>query len=226
MALVIGIPLAILLLVGVTVAIFGARQRSVSTGIPPSRRPGPTDQALEGRTLERYQFWGALLTVFLAVLFPVLYLREPTKQANAAESMLAESRHRGQETFGQFCARCHGANATGGVVKRFKPPGQPDAKPADFPAPDLTKIHERHPGERVADVAWDTIHQGRPGTPMPAWGVRYNGPMNEQQITDLTNWLVSIQGDGKPRDQIPFEQGPNATTPGKQQQGQQGQGDQ
>ena len=116
MGVVIGIPLAIGLLVLLTIAIYGARQRSVSTGIPPSRRPGPTDEALEGRTLERYQFWGALLTVFLAVLFPVLYLREPTKQANAAESMLAESRSRGHATFGQFCARCHGVNATGGTV--------------------------------------------------------------------------------------------------------------
>ena len=52
---------------------------------------------------------------------------------------------------------------------------------------------------------------------MPAWGVRYGGPMNDQQITNLVNWLTSIQGDGKPRDQIPFEQGPGATTPGQQQ---------
>jgi mono/diheme cytochrome c family protein len=217
MGVVIGIPLAIGLLVLLTIAVYGARQRSVSTGIPPSRRAGPTDEALEGRTLERYQFWGALLTVFLAVLFPLLYLREPTKQASAAESMLAESRSRGHATFEQFCARCPGVNATGGTVKRFKPPGQPDAKPVDFPAPDLTKIYERHPGERVADVAYTTIQHGRPGTPMPAWGVRYNGPMNDQQITNLVNWLTSIQADGKPRDQIPFEQGPGATTPGQQQ---------
>src|SRR5262245_17272740 len=132
MALVIGIPLAILLLIALTVAIYGARQRSVSTGIPPSRRPGPTDEALEGRVLERYQFWGVILTVFLAILLPVLYLWEPSRQAGAAESMLAESREHGQATFGNFCARCHGVNAEGGVVKRFKSPTNPDAPPADF----------------------------------------------------------------------------------------------
>jgi mono/diheme cytochrome c family protein len=220
MTVVILIPVAMALLVLLTIAVYGARQRSVSTGIPPTRRAGPTDDALEGRTLERYQFWGALLTVFLAVLFPILYLREPTRQANAAETMLAESRQRGHDTFGQFCARCHGVNATGGVVKRFKPPGQPNAAPADFPAPNLTQIYQRHPGERVADVAYTTIQHGRQGTPMPAWGVRYGGPMNDQQITDLVNWLTSIQGDKRPRDQIPFEQGPGATTPGQQQGGQ------
>jgi mono/diheme cytochrome c family protein len=219
MALVIGIPVAALCLLLLIILIYGARQRSVATGIPASRRPGPTDEALEGRVLERYQFWGIILTVFLAILLPVLYLREPTRQAGAAEAMLEESRTHGQETFGQFCARCHGANATGGVVKRFKPPNNPDAPPADFPAPDLTKIYERHPGERVADVAWTTIQEGRPGTPMPAWGIRHNGPMNDQQITGLVNYLVSIQGDNRPRDRIPFEQGPGATTPGQQEQG-------
>jgi mono/diheme cytochrome c family protein len=219
MVLLIVIPLAALLLFLLILAIYGARQRSVATGIPPSRRPGPTDEALEGRVLERYQFWGVILTVFLAVLLPVLYLKEPDRQANAAEAMLEESREHGRETFGQFCARCHGVNAEGGVVKRFKSPNNPDAPPADFPAPNLHEIAQRHPGERVADVAWNTIQEGRPGTPMPAWGIRYNGPMNDQQITDLVNYLISIQNDNKPRDRIPFEQGPGATVPGQQQQG-------
>jgi mono/diheme cytochrome c family protein len=92
------------------------------------------------------------------------------------------------------------------VVKRFKQPGNPDAEPADFPAPDLTKIYERHPGQRVADVANSTIRNGREGTPMPAWDVRNNGPMNDQQITDLVNWLLTIQADKKPRDPLEFKE--------------------
>jgi mono/diheme cytochrome c family protein len=206
LVLVLLIPTGIILLSLLVVAIFNARQRAAATGIPPSRRPGPTDEALEGPILERFQAWGLIFTAFLAIFLPVLYLREPTRQAGAAEAFLDISRERGHTTFEQFCARCHGDTAQGGTVKRFKPPGNPDAEPADYPAPDLTKIYEHHPGERVADVASKTINAGRPGTPMPAWGVRNNGPMNDQQITDLVNWLLSIQADKKPRDPIKFKE--------------------
>jgi mono/diheme cytochrome c family protein len=200
------IPTGIILLSLLVVAIYTARQRAAATGIPPSRRPGPTDEALEGPILERYQAWGLIFTAFLAIFLPVLYLREPARQAGATEAFLDLSRERGHATFEQFCARCHGADAHGGTVPRFKPPDNPNAEPADYPAPDLTKIYERHPGQRVADVASKTINAGRPGTPMPAWGVRNNGPMNDQQIIDLVNWLLSIQADKKPRDPVEFKQ--------------------
>src|SRR5919202_1828861 len=108
LVLVILIPTAVLILTGLIVGIACARQRAASTGIPPSRRPGPTDEALEGPVLERYQAWGLVLTAFLAVFLPVLYLREPARQASAAEAQLAKSRADGQATFEQFCARCHG----------------------------------------------------------------------------------------------------------------------
>jgi mono/diheme cytochrome c family protein len=200
------IPTGIILLSLLVVAIFNARQRAAATGIPPSRRPGPTDEALEGPVLERYQAWGLVFTAFLAIFLPALYLYEPTRQAEAKDYFLAQSRDRGHATFEQFCARCHGTNAQGGEVKRFKRPDDPDAEPADYPVPDLTRIYERHPNERVADVATTTINQGREGTPMPAWGVRYNGAMNDQQIADIVNWLLTIQADKKPREPVQFKQ--------------------
>ena len=205
LVLVILIPTAIVLLTALVIAVYHARQRAAATGIPPSRRPGPTDEALEGPVLERYQAWGLVLTAFLALLLPALYLREPSRQAAAAEQQLETSREQGRHTYQEFCARCHGKDAKGGVVKRFKPPGDPKAEPTDYPAPALTEIYPRHPGQRVAQVAWDTIQKGRPVTPMPAWGVRSNGPMNDQQITDLVNWLISIQADQKPREPLEFE---------------------
>lgn len=208
LVLVILIPTAALLLVGLIIAVYAARGRAASTGIPPSRRPGPTDEALEGKVLERYQAWGLVLTAFLALFLPFLYVREPARQAAAAEQQLEISRERGEATFQEFCATCHGADATGGVVKRWRNPDDPEAEPVDFPAPDLTTIHERHAGERVADVAWETIQQGREGTPMPAWGVRYNGAMNDEQVIDLINWMLTIQSDDQPREPVEFEQGP------------------
>jgi mono/diheme cytochrome c family protein len=197
----------ILLLTALIVAITAARQKAAEAGpgAPPSRRPGPTDEALEGRLLENYQIAGVALTVFLAVLLPFLYLREPARMKAAAAKEQSESVRLGKATFEEFCARCHGKEAEGGVVKRYVQPGVKNAKPRDWPAPNLHEIATRHPNEDVATVAWTTIQKGRPPTPMPTWGVRYGGPMNDQQITDLVNYLLSIQSDGKQRPQLEFK---------------------
>jgi hypothetical protein len=54
-------------------------------------------------------------------------------------------------------------------------------------------------------VAWEAIQKGRPPSPMPTWGVRYGGPMNDQQITDIVNYLLSIQSDDKERPLLEFQ---------------------
>jgi len=139
------------------------------------------------------------------VLLPFLYLREPARQEAAAAKEQTESVRLGKATFEEFCARCHGDQAQGGVVKRYVAPGVKGAKPTDVQAPNLHEIYQRHPDEDVATVAWTTIQKGRPPTPMPTWGVRYGGPMNDQQITDLVNYILSIQGDNKKRPLLEFE---------------------
>jgi mono/diheme cytochrome c family protein len=199
--LILAVVSAIFLFFALIIVVSSAREKARAAGpsAPPSRRPGPTDEALEGRLRETYQLAGVALTVFLAVLLPFLYLREPARQKAADAKEQTESVRLGEATFEEFCQRCHGVNATGGKVKRYVTPGVKGAKPADVQAPNLHEIYQRHPDEDVATVAWDTIQKGRPPTPMPTWGVRYGGPMNDQQITDLVNYILSIQGDNKPR---------------------------
>jgi mono/diheme cytochrome c family protein len=205
--LILAVVSAIFLFFALIIVISSAREKAREAGpsAPPSRRPGPTDEALEGRLLENYQIAGVALTVFLAVLLPFLYLREPVRQKAAASKELTESVRLGKATFEEFCQRCHGPEAEGGTVKRYVTPGVKNAKPADVPAPNQHEIYSRHPDEDVATVAWTAIQKGRPPTPMPTWGVRYGGPMNDQQITDLVNYLLSIQGDDKKRPQLEFE---------------------
>jgi mono/diheme cytochrome c family protein len=205
--LILAVVSAIFLFVALILVVSSAREKARRAGpsAPPSRRPGPTDEALEGRLLENYQVAGVALTVFLAVLLPFLYLREPTRQEAAAAKELQESVRLGRATFEEFCAQCHGPEAEGGVVERYVAPGVKNAKPTDVQAPNLREIHSRYPDQDVATVAWTAIQKGRPPTPMPTWGVRYGGPMNDQQITDLVNYLLSIQSDDKQRPQLEFE---------------------
>jgi mono/diheme cytochrome c family protein len=205
--LILAVISAILLFFALIVAISSAREKARQAGssAPPSRRPGPTDEALEGPLLERFQIAGVALTVFLAVLLPFLYLREPVRQKAAASKEMSESVRLGQATFEEFCQRCHGPNAQGGTVKRYVTPGVKGDKPHDVQAPNLHEIYSRHPGEDVATVAWTAIQKGRPPSPMPTWGVRYGGPMNDQQITDLVNHLLTIQSDDKDRPLLEFK---------------------
>ena len=205
--LILAVVSAILLFFALIVVISSAREKARAAGpsAPPSRRPGPTDEALEGPLLERYQLAGVALTVFLAVLLPFLYLREPVRQKAAASKEMSESVRLGQATFEEFCQRCHGPNAQGGTVKRYVTPGVKGDKPHDVQAPNLHEIYSRHPGEDVATVAWTAIQKGRPPSPMPTWGVRYGGPMNDQQITDLVNYLLTIQSDDKDRPLLEFK---------------------
>src|SRR5919107_1705417 len=197
--LILAVISAILLFFALIVAISSAREKARQAGpsAPPSRRPGPTDEALEGPLLERYQLAGVALTVFLAVLLPFLYLREPVRQKTAASKEMSESVRLGHATFEEFCARCHGPDAQGGVVKRYVTPGVKGAKPADVQAPNLHEIYSRHDDEDVATVAWTTIQKGRPPTPMPTWGVRYGGPLNDHQSTPPGNHPLSIHSDDK-----------------------------
>ncbi len=205
--LILAVVSAIFLFVALILVVSSAREKARRAGpsAPPSRRPGPTDEALEGPLLEKYQVAGVALTVFLAVLLPFLYLREPVRQKAAAEKELTESVRLGAATYHEFCARCHGPEAQGGTVKRYVTPGVKGAKPTDVAAPDLREIHSRHPDDDAGAVAWTAIQKGRPPTPMPTWGVRYGGPMNDQQITDLVNYLLSIQSDDKERPMLEFE---------------------
>jgi mono/diheme cytochrome c family protein len=47
--------------------------------------------------------------------------------------------------------------------------------------------------EEVKQLIRDAIERGRPGTPMPTWGLSFGGPLNSQAIDDIINYILSIQ---------------------------------
>ncbi|HVE98448.1 MAG TPA: cytochrome c [Mycobacteriales bacterium] len=182
------------------------RRRGGTPSIPIGYRPAPSDDELETNVLERWMGWMFILTLFLGVFLPVyvLFFEKP-RMKDAALEQRAESIERGaahfalsteENTSGYGCAQCHGANAQGGVVPNFK--SAPTSKPVDYPAPNLREVFQRQldakktPTEAYRFV-YETIAEGRPGTPMATWGLGYGGPLNDQQIEDIINYLISIQ---------------------------------
>jgi mono/diheme cytochrome c family protein len=41
------------------------------------------------------------------------------------------------------------------------------------------------------------IKMGRPGTPMPTWGLDFGGPLNDQKIEDILNFIETLQKKNK-----------------------------
>ena len=170
--------------------------------IPPGMAPGPSDEVLERRQLERVMGWGVLFVLFFATWIPVYWLNEPGTNVDDEIHLADNAVERGRLWFevtseenptGFGCARCHGPEAEGGQV----PFTTEDGNQVLYPVPALVDVCGRLDLEQIRE----TIEQGRPGTPMPSWSVRFQGPMNDQQITDLILYLVSIQ-DVPPEDNL------------------------
>ncbi|HEU5300776.1 MAG TPA: c-type cytochrome [Acidimicrobiia bacterium] len=185
---------------------------------PANQTPFLDDEGLEGRRLERALGWSLVFVLIIAVALPVYFLLEPTRQVQMEEGFVERSVEQGAVLYaGQaspeynaevslLCANCHGVEGEGGAAPFVLQPesdkcveeenqGNEDVpeclpKQVSWEAPPLNTALLRFDREQVTEI----LNYGRPGTPMPAWGViSGQGILNEQSIDDLVNYLESIQ---------------------------------
>lgn len=180
----------------------------------PNRKRYYDDDALEGPRLTRFLWWAFALLGILAVGLPLYWLREPFRQEGpgfdrGTAYFEAKAVQRGEELFQAFpgnpprprephfgCETCHGVEGVGGVVTyNLSDPTDPDAPPrqVQWVAPALDTVMLRFRPEEVKTI----IVYGRPGTPMPPWGLEGGGPMNDQQVDDLVAYLTHIARDAE-----------------------------
>jgi mono/diheme cytochrome c family protein len=191
------IAVGILAVVGLAIIAFlivsANRRRARLEDIPPGLRPAYSDEELERNVLENYMLWGVVMVLILAVFFPLYMLREDARIRSWQERFFVESVVHGEQEYGLLCAECHGPAGEGGVAPV---PGQPGET---WPAPNLRNIVVRYEDNpNVTDMRrflHATIEQGRPGTPMPAWGSAFNGPLTDQQIEWVVDWILANQED-------------------------------
>ena len=191
----------IALIVFVVVAILGSRRRKPAS--PPNLTPYYDDETMEGPKLERFLGAAVIFSAILAAALPAYWLLEPGRQKKMDKDFLADSVERGMFRFAKAgtvppsevlnleCARCHGAKAEGGAATFLLQPSQPGelAKTVSWTAPSLNDVLLRFSQDEVTQI----ITYGRPGTPMPAWGLAGGGPLPDQPIEDLVNYLQSLQ---------------------------------
>ena len=165
-------------------------RRRALQDVPPSMRPAYSDEELEQTVAYRYRAWGLVLFVFFALFLPMYWFFEAGRLNEATEGFFVQSVVRGEALYVENCSECHGPEGGGGAA--LSPYGQDS-----WPAPDLTNIAARYEENNnitdIRDFIVTTIERGRPGTPMPTWGAAFGGPLTDQQISEITDWILSQQ---------------------------------
>jgi mono/diheme cytochrome c family protein len=185
--------LVLLVVVGGVLAL-RARGGEPGPDIPRAMRPGPADAALETPLLQKLQGWAVILVAFMAIWVPLNWLREPSTNLAQDKEREALKIERGHETtlyyseenqLGFGCIRCHGPELHGGVVQAGT---NEDGTPKYIYPKDLTVACDH----LTVDEIRTTIEEGRIDAGMPSWSIKFVGPMDDQQIDDLVQYIVSI----------------------------------
>ena len=217
-----GLILLTLVVIGLMVVYLAWRvlsvRRNPTTKDPENLTPYLDDEGLEGPRLERALGWSLIFVMIVALALPVYFLFEPTRQESHTTFFDEQAAERGAVLFSNsqmktydptkslLCANCHGVDAAGGQapfvlqpqldicdkVENQGNPAVPECLPVQvaWTAPPLDTVLLRFPEDQVFNI----LTWGRPGTPMPAWGVASGkGVLNTQSINDLISYLKSIQ---------------------------------
>lgn len=194
------ILLGIALVIGITYAWVNIRQAKPEVGseieLAANRKTYLPDEELEGRKLDRTLSLGLLGLFVVGIGLPLYWLQEPSRQENERGNIARKFVDRGEEAFaptaegGFNCAFCHGSEGVGGVA----PYTVTDAegrfvKQVDWQGPALNTVLLRYTRDEVRFI----LEYGRPFSPMPAWGAKGGGPLTEQALQNLIDYMDSFQ---------------------------------
>jgi mono/diheme cytochrome c family protein len=163
--------------------------------LPANIKPYLTDEELEERKVVRTGVLGLFTAVALAVIMALYWIFIPRIEASFSDKYRNESVARGKVYFattaegGFNCAGCHGAGFGGKLENFVLPSGPNKGQKVTWECPALNDVYYRFTREEVKQI----LIFGRPGTPMPAWGLAGGGPLTDQQLEDLLNYIKSIE---------------------------------
>ena len=141
---------------------------------------------------------GCSASFVVAVGLPLYWLAEPGRQAGARRGLQAQVRRAGARRCSppprRAASTAPSATAAGGRGRRGRLHAHrrrtaSSSKQVKWKAPALNTVLLRYSREEVRYI----LTYGRPFSPMPAWGIEGGGPMNDQQIQNLIDYLESIQ---------------------------------
>ncbi len=193
----IGYVIAVLLLVafGIAVAVNmrkGRKEVGSEIELAANRKPYFDDETLETKKLDRTLALGLVTLGVIAVALPLYWLAEPGRQEDAVAGYQEVFEKRGEELYnvGAQCAACHGPKGVGGAANyTITAPNGDFVAQVSWQAPALDNVLYRYSRDEVKFI----LEYGRGFSPMPAWGSLGGGPLTDQQLDNLIDYLQSIQ---------------------------------
>ncbi|MFN8050197.1 MAG: c-type cytochrome [Acidimicrobiales bacterium] len=188
--------LAIVFIGGAFIALTQMRKGKAELGseieLAANRKQYLPDEELEGPQLNKALWASFGLLVIIAIALPMYWLAEPGRQDGAKENYAEIFTERGltMYTTGAQCVNCHGPKGVGGAAK-FVVTDENGAyvSSVSWTAPALNTLMYRFSVPEVKDI----LTYGRPGSPMPAWGVKGGGPNTDQQLATVIQYLWTVQ---------------------------------
>lgn len=124
---------------------------------------------MQKENYERHYMAGLIITLLIIVGLTAAAFNESARMEDLKHEMFNESSSRGGDIYREQCTSCHGARGEGG------------AGPA---------LRSKTYLESATDqVIFETIRAGRPGTIMPAWAQDNGGPLTDEDIRDIANFM-------------------------------------
>ena len=151
-----------------------------------------SDEELEGTKLDKSLSFALIVLGVTSLSLPFYWLAEPGRQEGAVDAyqLNFESRGEGSYLVTAQCVNCHAAGGVGGSAPYVlqDADGQFIAN-ADWNAPALNDVLLRYTEEEVRYI----LNFGRPGSPMAAWGTPGGGPLTEQQVQNIIEYIDTFQ---------------------------------
>jgi mono/diheme cytochrome c family protein len=146
---------------------------------------------------------GLLLTILAMVIVTLIGINENARLAHETEAQLARSIMRGAVLYQNNCVTCH-AEQGQGIPGRCPPLNTPELFDTK-----TGRMAQTGWSGSLHDFIYSTIAQGRlrstrpeeyrgntgvlspDAAAMPLWSQRYGGPMRDDQIEDITNFILN-----------------------------------
>ena len=138
---------------------------------------------------------GLLATVGILALLGVAVAREPARLQWAQRAWRGRAVARGAAIFHDACTECHGVHGEGLVG--------PALNADDLLIPEMGQALPPRPRARgwrgdLPAYLEGVIRNGRAGSKMPGWSQQAGGPLTDQQIHDLTAFILNWRDAERP----------------------------
>ncbi len=144
---------------------------------------------------------GTIAFMLTMIIVGFVALREPARMVRFTDAYLGRSVENGAEIFMNNCSTCHGVN--GRAQECYDPSSGEQVGCAGLPLNSAALVCGSR-SQRMEALSWSgakadfihsTISAGRPWNGMPTWGEQFGGPLQENQVNDVTLFVLNWENE-------------------------------